>query len=98
MGLDLREELFEVEFQFQSVLDIISEVFIPMDGNDSRIWFSSMTGIFSGASSLYTIKGSGLSPSHIASLFQAPHRIPASRWMSLLRGILAMDNLWWRLL
>lgn len=66
-----------------------------MDGRDNSIWSCSTDGSFSVASFFCAISGSVLSLKNIACLwnFQAPPRVLAFGWFSLLGGILTKDNL-----
>lgn len=48
----IEEKLIEVESQFQNLLDILGDVYIPCEGNDRRIWLRTVEGDFSVASQL----------------------------------------------
>ena len=84
------------ELQFRSLLNMIGEVFIPIEDNDRRIWMATTDGMFSVASFLASMaRGEAVSHINWKSLWsiKAPPRVMAFGWTALLGHIQSMDNL-----
>lgn len=83
------------ETQLFSLVDILSQVCIPADVEDCKVWTASKDGVFSVASFFWA--SSRISPS-ISPFFRvwklkAPPRVLAFGWLVLQGGILTVDNL-----
>lgn len=85
LGPTFRRNLSLFEGQFCSLLNLINEVYIPVDGRDCRIWSCSKDATFSVASFYDALNRDDSSTSPISFLWKvkAPPRLLAFTWIAL---------------